>query len=437
MVQADMEAAQAPGAMILVSRNGTPLFEKAYGIRNAKTKEPVTSSTLFLTASVTKTITTTTLLILCHEKGISTDTSVGSILDSLPSEISGLSIHQILSQSSGILDHKPTRKKWKNDPKAYFSHYGNKLLAKQLEGVFNYTNYGHVLAGLLIEEISGSPFEIAVKKKVFDPLGMSHSTYSVLDEKWINHSAAHRGGKMVKHEYTFPTIKASASMFSTAADLSNFATCFMNQGQYQGDQVIAKEVIQKMMGQYTPVGVLHNYFGYPESYYGYGLMSFEFKERPLIGHPGETTTQNLLFAMSPSTQTSFVLMSNAGTYPFIRTFELLADTFLKPKETLLSSNGGGEKTLSLERIQACKGQYFTPDISGDRRADLEVYVRDNQLYLQLSEEDAHQLTWIEEDLFRYDSPQLKFPVEVRFYRDDQGRVRYLNHYWRTSVKIER
>ncbi|MGA9270686.1 MAG: hypothetical protein WBV45_08695, partial [Lutimonas sp.] len=130
-------------------------------------------------------------------------------------------------------------------------------------------------------------------------------------------------------------------------------------------------------------------------------------------------------------------MSNAGTYPFIRTFELLADTFLKPKETLLSSNGGGEKTLSLERIQACKGQYFTPDISGDRRADLEVYVRDNQLYLQLSEEDAHQLTWIEEDLFRYDSPQLKFPVEVRFYRDDQGRVRYLNHYWRTSVKIER
>ncbi len=81
VVQVDMEAARAPGAMILVSRNGEPLFEKPYGVRNARTKEPVTSSTLFLTASVTKTITTTTLLIFCHEKGIPTETSIGSLLE--------------------------------------------------------------------------------------------------------------------------------------------------------------------------------------------------------------------------------------------------------------------------------------------------------------------------------------------------------------------
>jgi CubicO group peptidase (beta-lactamase class C family) len=437
MVLADMKEAQAPGAMILVSRDGTSLFEKPYGIRSSKTKEPVTSSTLFLTASVTKTITTTTLLTLCHEKGISTETQVGEILDSLPSEIAALSLHQILSQSSGLLDHKPTRKKWKNDAKAYFSHYGNKLVTKSLEGVFSYTNYGHVLAGMLITEISGSPFEETVHKRIFEPLEMSQSTYSVIDEKWSNHSAAHRGGKAVKHGYTFPMIKSSASLFCSAGDLSRFASCFMNQGQYKGVQVIPKEVIQLMSGLYTPVGVLHNYFGYPGSHYGYGLMSFQFQGRSLIGHPGETTTQNLLFAMSPATKTSFVLMSNAGTYPFIRTFELLAETFLEPGETVLSSEDETEKTLTKERIQAFKGQYFTPDISGDRKSDIEVYIRGNLLYLQLSEDETHSLTWIQDDLFKYDSPQLKFPVEVRFYRDAKGQVEYLNHYWRTSVKIVR
>ena len=435
MVQTDMEAARAPGAMILVSRDGATLFERPYGIRSARTKEPVTSSTLFLTASVTKTITTTTLLTLCHEKGLSTETQVGEILDSLPSEIAALSIHQILSQSSGLLDHKPTRKKWKNDATAYFSHYGNKLHSKNLEGVFSYTNYGHVLAGMLITKIGGSPFEETIQKRIFDPLEMSRSTYSVVDEKWNNHSAAHRGGKAVKHGYTFPMIKSSASLFCTAGDLSRFASCFMNQGQYKGVQVIPKEVIQMMSGLYTPVGVLHNYFGYPGSHYGYGLMSFKFQGRSLIGHPGETTTQNLLFAMSPATKTSFVLMSNAGTYPFIRTFELLAETFLDPEETVLSSANEAEKTLTKERLQECKGKYITPDITGDRRADIEVYARGDQLYLQLSEEETHILTWIEDDLFKYDSPQLKFPVEVRFYRDANGQVRYLNHYWRTSVKI--
>lgn len=441
VVGADMEAARAPGAMILVTREGVPMFEKAYGIRNAKTKEPVTSSTLFLTASVTKTITTTALLTLCHEKGISTDTPIANILDSLPSEIGALTIHQILSQSSGILDHKPTRKKWKNDPMAYFIHYGNKLFSKPLKGVFSYTNYGHVLAGLLLTEISGSPFEETIQKRIFDPLNMTQSTYSVLDEKWSNHAAAHRGGKAVKHGYTFPMIKPSASLFCTAGDLSKFATCFMNQGQYQGTQVIPKVVIQQMSGLYTPVGVLHNYFGYPGSHYGYGLMSFKYKGRSLIGHPGETTTQNLLFAMSPDEKTSFVLMSNAGTFPFIRTFEVLAETFLDPEENTpseeISTNiDNTGKSVSKELIQAYKGGYFTPDISGDRRADIEVYARGDQLYLQFSEEDTHKLTWIGEDLFRYDSPQLKFPVEVRFYRDEKGRVLYLNNYWRTSVKIK-
>jgi hypothetical protein len=275
---------------------------------------------------------------------------------------------------------------------------------------------------------------------------MTHSTYSVVGEKWNNHAAAHREGKAVKHGYTFPMIKSSASLFCTAEDLSKFATCFMNQGQHQGIQVIPERVIQQMSGLYTPVGVLHNYFGYPGSHYGYGLMSFQFKGRSFVGHPGETTTQNLLLAMSPDTKTSFVLMSNAGAFPFIRTFERLAETFLDPEETMDSKGTMGskeasinadytEKSLSPDDIQAYKGLYFTPDISGDRRADLEVYAKSNQLYLEFSEEDVHKLTWIGEDLFRYDSPQLKFPVEIRFYRDEKGRVRYLNHYWRTSVRM--
>ena len=322
----------------------------------------------------------------------------------------------------------------------YFQHYGDKIFCKELEGVFSYTNYGHVLAGLLIEELSGGAFEEAVQKRIFDPLDMTHSTYSVVDEKWVNHASAHRSGKAVSHGYTFPMIKSSASLFSTAGDLSNFAVCFMNRGKYQGRQVIPEVVIQQMTGQYTPVGVLHNYFGYPGSHYGYGMMSFNFQGNALIGHPGETTTQNLLFAMSPSTQTSFVLMSNTGTYPFIKTFEFLATAFLNDKQQhenhLATENGKSvsEKPPSSQELKAYTGMYYIPNITRDRSPDLEVFAKGDQLRLQLSPEENYELTWLEGDLFKYKSPELKFPLEVLFYRDSNGKVKYLNHYWRTSVK---
>ena len=442
VVLADMKEAKAPGAMIRVTRNGTALVDKPYGIRSAKTKEPVTTSTLFLTASVTKVITTTTLLTLCHDEGIPTDTKVGSILKDLSPQIGALSIHQILSQSSGILDHKPTRKKWKNSATEYFKHYGDKIFCKELEGVFSYTNYGHVLAGLLIEELSGGSFEDVVQKRIFDPLHMTHSTYSVVDEKWANHASAHRSGKAVSHGYTFPMIKSSASLFSTAGDLSNFATCFMNGGKFEDRQVIPDVVIHQMTGKYTPVGVLHNYFGYPGSHYGYGLMTFNFQGNAFTGHPGETRTQNLLFAMSPSTRTSFILMSNAGTYPFIKTFEFLANTFLndnqKQDNQMVTDIGTpvSKNPPAGDELKEYAGMYYTPVITGDRSPDLEVFKSGDQLRLQLTPEESYELTWIKGDLFKYKSPQLKFPLEVLFYRDVTGNVKYLNHYWRTSVKTK-
>jgi CubicO group peptidase (beta-lactamase class C family) len=431
-VQLDMELSTAPGAMVLVKRDGVKLFEKAYGLRNARSREPVTPSTLFLTASVTKTITTAALLTVCSRKDISTDTPIGEILTDLPDEIAELSLDQILSQSSGILDHWPTRKKWKNDPKAYFTHFGNRLLSHELQGVFSYTNFGHVLAGMALAELHGKPFETSVREILLLPLGMDHTTYQVTEEKWMNHAAAHDNGKVVRHEYTFPMIQSSASMFSTAEDLTRFASCLMNQGEFQGIQVIPEEVIRMMPGKYTPVGVLHNYFGYPGSYYGYGLMSFDYKNISFVGHPGETTTQNLLFAMAPDQKTSFVIMSNTGLYPFINTFETLCRAFLE----IDSSQKAGVKenhTLQFDPKEYT-GTFYVPSISSDRSQAIKVYRKNGNLFLSLSEEENYRLTWLGKDLFSYSSPRFKFKVEVRFFRDDTGYVRYLNHYWKTAVK---
>ena len=448
VVHRDMELSQAPGAMVLVKKDGVTLFEKAYGLRNARSADPVTPSTLFLTASVTKTLTTAALLTVCKAKGISTDTPVGEILPGLPEDLAELTLHRILSQSSGILDHWPSRKKWKSDPRTYFMHFGNRLLSKELEGVYSYTNFGHVLAGWILSELHEKPFEEAMRDVLLDPLGMDHTTYSVVGENWQNHAAAHRNGKVVEHEYTFPLIRSSASMFSTAEDLSKFAECFMGKGNYQGEQVMPEEVVMMMSEQYTPVGVLHNYFGYPGSFYGYGLMTFSFGGIAFQGHPGETTTQNLLFAMAPDHKTSIVIMSNSGMFPFIETFETLCNVYLSEDSDKMAVQDSGlqsgtdraqwfdEENPAFD-LEEYEGTYYHPSLGGSRGQVLEVYESNKNLYLQPSEDETYKLIPLQKDLFSYASPRFNFDVEIRFFRDSQRRVKYLNHYWKTAVRSGR
>ena len=437
-IQTDMEESGAPGAMIRVAKEGEILFEKPLGFRNAKTKEPVTSNTLFLTASVTKTITTTALLILCDRKGISTQTKIGSLLTGLSEDLEDLTLHQILSQSSGILDHLPTQKKFKNDPYVYFSRFGKRLVCPEIQGVFSYTNFGHVLAGMIIAELNDSSFEEAIQELIFRPLHMDRSTYSVEGDQWMDHSKAHKNGKVVDHAFASPLLRASASMFSTAGDLSNFAECFMNQGKLNGTQIIPTKVIEEMVGHYTLVGVLHKYFGYPSSFYGYGMMSFEHLGISFNGHPGETSTQNLLFAMAPDQKTSIIIMSNAGLFPFIRTFETLAEKFLtNPDELKAESDETNSETSEIKPEQTLTemtGSYYVPEISGSKENVLEVYNRGKQLYLKLSETESFKLQPIVPDLFSYDLPDSNIPVEVRFYRDDSGKIEFLNHHWKTAIK---
>lgn len=427
-VREDMKNSGAPGAVIGVVKNGELVLHETFGLANSKTKDSVSPATLFLTASVTKSVTTAALLSVCHKKGIGVQTKVEEILPNLPKEVGRLSLHQILSQSSGILDHWPTRKKFMNSGYEYFEHYGDNLVNESLQGIFSYTNFGHALAGMILSELTHSSFERAIDSIVLTPLEMSATTYDIDSASLTDHSAAHKNGKTVKHIYTYPLIRPSASMFSNIIDLRKFAVCLLNDGKYKGKQIFPKEVITQMFTGYIPLGTGHNYFGYPKSKYNYSLISFQYKGIDFVGHPGESTSQNTLFAMTKDDNTSFIIMSNTGFYPFIKTFELLADTFLPTK------NNSQNKNQTEPAFTEYAGTFYTPDIFGNKTNTMEVFEKKDGLFLQLNADSIHRLKWLSEDRFSYQSEQFKFPVELIFYRNENGEVQWMNHFWKTAVK---
>ena len=428
--QKDLKESGAPGAMIAYVQNGRIIYQKPFGVSNKKTKVPVNTETLFLTASVTKIVITTALLMVCEKRGINVSEPIGNFLKYLSPELSSITIHQILSMSSGIIDYLPTKKSYKEDAKAYFEHYGDKLVSKELQSVFSYTNIGHVLAGLLLAEIEESTFFEAIQNLIFDPIKMESSTYYESVAQSIGYCAGHKKGYRVKHELTYPFIQPAASMFSNVHDLSQFAICFMNDGKIDEQQVISKNVIKKMSTSYTTLGVLHQYLGYPNSYYNYGIIGFDYKGIHFIGHPGESGSQNILFVMAPKYKAAFILMSNTGFHPFINTFEKMVETFIPGRNDTITTYS------SEDDIEQYVGKYYQPNIHGSKNDVTEIRSRKKKLYIHLNEENIYPLTPNGKDRFIYKSANIKFPMEIIFYSNNSGEIKYLNHFWKTSIKIK-
>lgn len=429
-VKNDLKTSGAPGAMIAYVQDGRIEYQQPFGVSNKKTKVPINSKTLFLTASVTKIVVTAALLIACEQHDIDVNTPIGNILENLSPEMSTITIHEILSMSSGIIDYLPTKKSYREDTMAYFEHYGDRLVSNELRGVFSYTNIGHVLAGSLLAEIMESTFFEAIQQLVFDPIKMKYSTFYESVAQSTGYSAGHRKGSRIKHELTYSFIKPAASMFSNVNDLSRFAICFMNDGVIDKQQVMSKSVIKKMSANYTPLGVLHQYLGYPNSNYNYGMISFDFKGISFVGHPGESGSQNILFVMAPKYNATFILMSNTGFYPFINTFEKMVETFLPVQNIAIKSD-----QTEIE-IKKYVGKYYKPNIQGNKNELTQIKSSGKKLFIEYGEDNNYPLIPSGKHKFTYSGPNTKFPMEIIFYLNESGEVEYLNDFWKTSIRNE-
>ena len=165
-------------------------WAKGYGIRNAKTGDPVDETILFQVASVTKTITAAVALMLVQDGSLDLDRNINDYLKSwkLPeneftrrekvtlrrilSHSAGLSVHGFRGYAEGepvpsiieVLDGKPPAN---NEPVRVKAEPGTS---------YDYSGGGYTLLQLLIEDVTGKRLADVARNLIFAPLGMKHSS---------------------------------------------------------------------------------------------------------------------------------------------------------------------------------------------------------------------------------------------------------------------
>lgn len=228
VVQKAIASRAMPGAGVAVVRGGKVLIAKGYGLADVDAATPVTESTAFQIASVTKQLTAAGVMLLVEKGKVKLDDPVVKYVPEVPAKWSGVTVRQLLNQVSGIPNYNAGGR---FDP--------NKVYTKPevLDGMrevplssepgvrWEYSNTNFFLLGLVIEKVSGKPYADFMRDQVFKPLGMDST---LVNAKGLAIKNAARGyslqGKWVITEISDPGFPyAAGAIVSTPADMAKWA----------------------------------------------------------------------------------------------------------------------------------------------------------------------------------------------------------------------
>jgi CubicO group peptidase (beta-lactamase class C family) len=212
-----------------VSRNGTLLLERGYGMADLESGRPITPETIFESGSVAKQFVAATLLLLEQSGRLSLGDRLRRHLPELPAWADSITLRQMLGHTSGLRDQ------WE-----LFDIQGRPLgaVAHQLGDVLElarkqqrlnfapgtqwmYSNMGYILAGLAVQRASGDSLAVASHRLLFEPLGLTHTGWrtdfrTVVTGRAQAYSPGSNGGYTLDMPFSF--VYGSGGMLTTVGD---------------------------------------------------------------------------------------------------------------------------------------------------------------------------------------------------------------------------
>jgi len=248
----------APGVGVGVVYKDSLIFSKGYGYRDYEKKLPITPNTLFQIASNTKLFTTTALGFLVEEDLLQWDKPIKNFVPSI--EFSSqtlneqLTLRDMLAHRAGISRH---------DMIWYQSDFTRKELFNKLKYLeasipirenFMYNNLMYVAAGYIIELLTEKTWEEYITQKIFDPIGMNNTVFTLedmfkSDDYFVPYNEKRDTTILSKipHYEDKGAVGPAGSIISNINDLSKWVITQMHSGVFKGEEVILPKIIEETM----------------------------------------------------------------------------------------------------------------------------------------------------------------------------------------------
>ncbi|GLI06883.1 hypothetical protein YDYSG_29130 [Paenibacillus tyrfis] len=244
------------GSNFVVVKDGKVLVNKGYGYADKEKKTPVDKNTVFQIGSVTKTFTGLAANQLADQGKINLHEDIQTYLGGMkiPNKTEKkLTMFDLLTYTTGfdfpdIASYYSPEFANKDMPMKQFILDHMPTVVRPPGEAYTYDNFGFLLAGYAIENVSGMPFHQYMDKNVFKPLGMN-STSVRLTPELNNRMAAHYGltGELVPMDWNAPTDGPQGSIISTGDDMSKYLTMLLQKGKYGDKQLVSEKTAEQML----------------------------------------------------------------------------------------------------------------------------------------------------------------------------------------------
>lgn len=172
--------------VVLVSKDGRIVLERAYGKRDEKTDSPNTPTTRFNLASAGKMFTTVAILQQVAAGRITLDTTVGEVLTDYPNGkfASSVKVRHLLTHTAGAGDldlfgaEKAAERERVRSVADMVALHSGRDPEFEPGTQQEYGNFGYVVLGRMVEVLSGQPYEEYVSRRIFEPAGMKQTSFS-------------------------------------------------------------------------------------------------------------------------------------------------------------------------------------------------------------------------------------------------------------------
>ena len=411
--------ADGPGAAVIVTEGGKPVYERGHGLADLETKRPITPDTVFRMGSITKQFSAAIMLQLVAEGKVSLDDPLSKFLPDYPQPGASATVAQLLNHTVGVQSYTDIPGWMPGDRPR------RPLTTEQLIAEFKdlpspskpgdkwaYNNSGYVLVGSVIEKVTGRPWHEVVNERIATPLGLTTIRYGVFESDTPNMASGYtdRDGQIAPARKIHMSIPhAAGALIGSVEDLAKW-----NAALHSG-KIVPPAYYKKMIAPTAlPDGEINSY--------GFGIRNGDVRGRATLGHGGGIfgfSTDSIYIPKDDIFVAVFTNSDEPRTNPGMVMLKLAALAVGDPFPTFQKAS------VDTRTLEPWFGVYSVED--GERR----FFARDGKLYTQRSGGSELEVFAAGDNRFFYDNSLTWFEIS----RDDKG-VPVMAMYQQGSAKAE-
>jgi CubicO group peptidase (beta-lactamase class C family) len=348
-----------PGCVVGIVKDGKILYKQCYGMANLDYRIPVTDSTVFNLASVSKQFTAFLVLLIEREGILSLDDEIQKYIPELKNYGHPITIRHLIHHTSGIPSTDNLRMfaglslemPWDKEDEFEMIQSYQKLNFKPNDEHL-YSNSGYFLLTRIIEKVEGKSFSQSIKERIFEPLNMKTATiYDSPGKIILNRASGYRkaGRTFSKTNTEGDSFYGSTNLYASVNDLINWSINLTTKS------LGGKQLVNRL---FNLADTLNNG---DTIAYSYGFNVRKYKGIKIVEHSGYTVGFKTQIMHFPEDGFSvFVLSNNENTEPWniaTQIVEWCLKDILKPE----ARQEHKEISINKDLYKEYKGSYQLPD----------------------------------------------------------------------------